>query len=91
MAPPAETPSGVMAAILVPIKFAAMGIAVAVTTLLIYRSGFQWYAALAVGVLAYIAAKVVLSIGLGRIWGRQVNQDIINNAAPDVKERVTPQ
>ena len=57
-----------MAAILVPIKFAAMGIAIAVTTLLIYRSGFQWYAALVVGVLAYIAAKVVLSIGRGRIW-----------------------
>jgi len=91
MVPPAQTPSGVMAAILVPIKFAAMGIAIAVTTLLIYRSGFQWYAALAVGVLAYIAAKVVLSMGLGRIWGRQVNQDILNNAAPDVKERVAPQ
>jgi len=71
MAPPAHAPSRMMAAIIVSIKFAAMGIAIAVTTLLIYRSGFQRYAALAVGVLAYIAAKVVLSIGIGHIWGRQ--------------------
>jgi hypothetical protein len=60
-----------MAAIIVSIKFAAMGIAIAVTTLLIYRSGFQWYAALAVGVLGYIAAKAVLSTGVGHIWGRK--------------------
>ena len=68
MAPPARAPSRMMAAIIVSIKFAAMGIAIAVTTLLIYRSGYRWYAAVAVGVLAYIAAKVVLSIGRGRIW-----------------------
>jgi hypothetical protein len=103
MAPPAQTPSGTMAAIIISIKLAAVGIAIAVTTLLIYRSGFRWYAAVAVGVLAYIAAKVVVSIGVGHIWGRQdarelkqfianlppdVSQDIINNAPSDVKERV---
>ena len=71
MAPPAHAPSRMMAAIIVSIKFAAMGIAIAVTTLLIYRSGFQWYAALAVGVLGYIAAKAVLSTGVGHIWGRK--------------------
>ena len=103
MAPPAETSSGTMGAIIVSIKLAAFGIAIAVATLLIYGYAYRWYAAVAVGVLAYIVAKPVLGTGVGYVWGRQdarelkqfmaglspeVSQNIIDNAPSDVKERV---
>jgi hypothetical protein len=103
MAPPAQTPSGTMSAIIVSIKIAAIAIAVGVTILLIYGYDFRWYAALAVGVVAYVAAKPVLAIGVGYLWGQQdaretkqyiatlppeVKQDLIDNAPSDVKERV---
>ncbi len=73
------------------------------TILLIYGYDFRWYAAVAVGVVGYIAAKAVLAIAVGYLWGRQdgretkqyiaslppeVKQDLIDNAPPDVREHV---
>src|SRR5262245_51215055 len=103
MAPPVQTPSGTMGAIIVSIKIAAIAIAVAVIILLIYGYDFPWYAALAVGVLGYIAAKAVLAIAVGYLWGQQdaremkqyleglppeVKQDLIDNAPSDVRGHV---
>src|SRR6266851_7035190 len=103
MASPAQTPAGTMGAIIVSLKIAATAIALAVTILLIYGYDFRWYAAVAVGVVGYIAAKAVLAIAVGYLWGRQdgretkqyiaslppeVKQDLIDNAPPDVREHV---
>jgi hypothetical protein len=103
MAPPAQTPSGAMGAIIISIKLVAISIAIAMTILLIYGFGFRWYTALAVGVVGYIAAKPVLGIVIGYFWGREdarelkqyvaslppdVKRDLLDNAPTDVKERV---
>src|SRR5258708_2374301 len=42
MAPPAQTPSGAMGAIIISIKLVAISIAIAMTILLIYGFGFRW-------------------------------------------------
>jgi hypothetical protein len=89
--------------VIVTIKLAALGIAIAVISLLIYNYGFNEWVAIGLGVVAYIVAKAILSIALGYVWGRQeareiqeylanqppqVKQDIIDAAPADIKQRV---
>src|SRR5262249_28695586 len=103
MTSPVQASAGT-AALIVSIKIAAIAIAVAVIILLTYGYDFPWYAALAVGVLGYIAAKAALAIAIGYFWGRQnarqtkqyleglppeLKQDLIDNAPSDVRAHVT--
>jgi hypothetical protein len=89
-----------MPSIIVSIKLAAIGIAIAVISLLIYGYHLQDWVAIALGIVAYFFAKAALAVGIGYVWGRrdaremkqyladlplQIRQDIIDNAPSDVK------
>jgi hypothetical protein len=58
-------------AIIVSVKLAAIIIAIVLTAVLVYTYDFHWYAALALGILAYIGLKVILAAAVGLIWGQQ--------------------
>jgi hypothetical protein len=85
-------------------KLAALGIAVALTVILIYGFQFQWFAGLAIGALGYFVAKYTVgyviatayAYAAGRRAGRwlaslppDIREDIVDCAPPDVKERLT--
>lgn len=92
-----------MPAIIVSIKLAAIGIAIAAISVLVYHYQINEWVAIGLGVVAYIIAKAVLGVAVGYAWGRQdaryvkqilptlpnqVRQDIINNAPSDAKPRI---
>lgn len=85
------------------VNLAAISIAIALISALINGFGIQAYAAIALGIVAYFAAKAGLSVAVGYMGGRQdaqkvkqyladspphVRQDLIDNAPSDVKDRV---
>lgn len=85
------------------VNLAAISIAIALISALINGFGIQAYAAIALGIVAYFAAKAGLSVAVGYMQGRQdaqkvkqyladlpthVRQDLIDNAPSDVKDRV---
>jgi hypothetical protein len=67
---------GVIGAVIVAVKLASVTIAVAVGTLLIYRYDFSWYAAIPLAVLAYAAAKMVVALAVGCVWGLKDRRDL---------------
>jgi hypothetical protein len=85
------------------VNLAAISIAIALISALINGFGIQAYGAIALGIVAYFAAKAGLSVAVGYMGGRQdaqkvkqyladlpthVRQDLIDNAPSDVKDRV---
>jgi hypothetical protein len=85
------------------VNLAAISIAIALISALINGFGIQAYTAIALGIVAYFAAKAGLSVAVGYMAGRQdaqkvkqyladlpphVRQDLIDNAPSDVKDRV---
>src|SRR5262245_52052575 len=92
-----------MGAIIVSVKLASLLVSIALAGVLIYCYAFQWYTALALGVVAYIVGKVTIAVSIGLILGRQdaremkqqlanlspeCQQDIIDNGPADVRDRV---
>jgi hypothetical protein len=85
------------------VNLAAISIAIALISALINGFGIQAYTAIALGIVAYFAAKAGLSVAVGYMAGRQdaqkvkpyladlpphVKRDLIDNAPSDVKDRV---
>jgi hypothetical protein len=85
------------------VNLAAISIAIALISALINGFGVQEYAAIALGIVVYFAAKAGLSVAVGYMGGRQdaqkvkqyladlpphVRRDLIDNAPSDVKDGV---
>ena len=85
------------------VNLAAISIAIALISVLINGFGIQDYAAIALGIVPYFAAKAGLGFAVSYMRGRQdaqkvkqdladlpphVRRDLIDNAPSDVKDRV---